>query len=61
MNYKHQKHNLSNDDLIFRSPVSPDFPFMGETTNNSTYKPFKTMKNGDKNSNRNVFLISKQI
>lgn len=32
----------------FRSPLSPDFPFIGETTNQNTYKPFKTNKNNDK-------------
>jgi hypothetical protein len=40
----------------FRSPVSPDFPFMGETTNNSTYRPFKTLKVGDAPLGKRVFL-----
>lgn len=31
----------------FRSPLSPDFPFIGESTTNSTYKPFRTRKGGD--------------
>jgi hypothetical protein len=31
----------------FKSPLSPDFPFIGESTTNSTYKPFKTRKGGE--------------
>ncbi len=45
--------------FIKRSPVSPDFPFMGETTHNSTYKPFKTLKTNDGPQSRKVIEFIK--
>ena len=45
--------------IIKRSPVSPDFPFMGETTHNSTYKPFKTLKSNDGPQSRKVTELNK--
>jgi hypothetical protein len=55
-----------NEDLLlnsvkfgtFRSPLSPDFPFIGETTNNNTYKPFRTNTNGVKGNDK---MVIKQI
>ncbi len=35
--------------LILRSPINPDFPFLGETTTNNTFKPFKTWNLGPGN------------
>lgn len=40
----------------FRSPVSPEFPFMGDTTYQNTYKPFKTYKFGDGKKKNQVFI-----
>ena len=31
----------------FKSPLSPDFPFIGESTTNAAYKPFRTRKGGE--------------
>lgn len=31
----------------FRSPLSPDFPFIGESASNAAYKPFRTRKYTD--------------
>lgn len=41
----------------FRSPLSPDFPFIGESTTNSTYKPFKTRKYTDSLGPRKVIFF----
>lgn len=64
-NYKgKQTERDPNEDLLlnnakfgtFRSPLSPDFPFIGETTHNSYYKPFKTNQSGPKNNDRKVLI-----
>ena len=42
----------------FRSPLSPDFPFIGESTSNATYKPFRTRKdNGSMGPMKVLFEI----
>ena len=41
----------------FRSPLSPDFPFIGESASNAAYKPFKTRKDNNSMGPRNVIYL----